>query len=217
MAIVTTRSVSSNLGLLDRKPEKVVLIANPGQENAEPFTVLLNPKSLKETINVEWSKLPVIGLDHEVPHYSRTKSISVPMSFYFSAFEQARQSGNSVGNVSSGLANSQQFPVSQLNKQSTDFVNFLRSLCFPTRDGLRPPTVKVVWRNVLNFLAVVETVSFEYMKFDRTLAPIVYQADVTFLEVRLSRRYSEDVRRVGLVGDNDPSLAIQTYLNGWSV
>lgn len=211
MANVTIKAVTPNFGIVDRKPHKVVLIANPGQENHESFTVLLNPKTLKETINVEWSKLPVIGLDHEVPHYSRTRSISIPMSFYFSAFEQARQS------LTAGSAarptDAQNIPLSKLNAQSIDFVNFLRSLCFPTKDGLRPPTVKVVWRNVLSFLAVVENVTFEYMRFDRTLAPIAYQADVTFLEVRLTRRYSEDVRRVGLVGDGDFSTN-ELYLNG---
>lgn len=207
MAIVTTRSVTPNFGLVDRKPQKVVLIANPGQENAESFTVLLNPKTLKETINVEWSKLPVIGLDHEVPHYSRTKSIVIPMSFYFSAFEQGRQGLNTISVAQfTDLVMSSNTPKSKINQQSIDFVNFLRSLCFPTRDGLRPPTVKVVWKNVLSFLAVVENVTFEYTKFDRTLAPIAYQADVNFLEVRLTRRYSEDVRRVGLVGDNDFSV-----------
>ncbi len=203
---MASTAVSRVSRLIDLKPDKVTLIANPGQENAEVYTVLMNPTKLKETIQVEWSHLPIIGLDHEVVQYSRTKSISLPMSFYFSVFEQARQRmginadpeailKNAVGNGS--------IPYSKLKGQSTDFVNFLRSLCFPTRRDLRPPVVKVTWANIVSFLAVVENVTFEYMKFDQTLAPITYQADVTFLEVRLTRRYSEDVRLKGLVGDGN--------------
>lgn len=204
MAITTSRTVTPNFGNVNRKPDRVVLIANPGEESAESFTVLLNPSSLKETINVEWSKLPVIGLDHEVPHYSRTRSLMIPMSFYFSAYEQARQGFSP--NLADNAAITPLLPESALKRQSMDFVNFLRSLCFPTRAGLRPPTVKVIWKNVLEFLAVVENVSFTYTKFDRSMAPIVYQADVSFLEVRLTRRFSEDVRDAGLVGDGDTGI-----------
>lgn len=208
MAITTTKAITPNFGIINRKPDRVVLIANPGEENAESFTVLLNPTTLKETITVEWSKLPVIGLDHEVPHYSRTRSIQIPMSFYFSAYEQARRSftPNLANNGSDNMGSV--LPASAIARQSIDFVNFLRSLCFPTREGLRPPTVKVTWPNVLEFLAVVESVTFTYTKFDRSLAPIAYQADVNFLEVRLTRRFSEDVREDGLVSDSfTPTIA----------
>ncbi len=202
--------------LINRKPLKVTLIANPGREDAEPYTVLLNPNKLKETISADWSKLPVVGLDHEVVQYSRTKSINIPMSFYFSIFEQARQGNINNDDPERALKNavaSGNIPISKLTSQSIDFVNFLRSLMFPTRTDLRPPIVKVIWPNVLSFLAVVENVSFDYMKFDRSLAPITYQADVNFLEVRLTRRYSEDVRRNGLTGDGNDDLRESTLLS----
>lgn len=210
-------TTTTSTRLIDRKPLKVTLLANPGRENAEPYTVLLNPTKLKETISVDWSKLPVVGLDHEVVQYSRTKSLNVPMSFYFSIYEQARQSGINSDDpervMRTAVANGT-IPISKLTSQSTDFVNFLRSLCFPTRTDLRPPIVKVIWPNVISFLAVVETVSFDYMKFDRSLAPITYQADVNFLEVRLTRRYSEDVRRNGLIGDGNDDVRESTLLSG---
>lgn len=199
-------TISRASRLINLKPDRVSLIANPGQENSEVFSVLLNPTKLKETIQVEWSRLPVVGLDHEVIQYSRTKSLNIPMSFYFSAFEQARQRmsiNEDPENILKNAIGNGSIPYSKLKGQSTDFVNFLRSLCFPTRADLRPPIVKVIWPNVVSFLAVVDNVSFEYLKFDQTLAPITYQADVNFLEVRLTRRYSEDVRRNGLVGDGN--------------
>ena len=74
MAIATTNTLQPNLGLIGKKPDKVTIISNPGEENAESFTVLLNPQRLRESIKVEWAKLPVVGLDYEVVHYSRTHS-----------------------------------------------------------------------------------------------------------------------------------------------
>jgi hypothetical protein len=200
-------AVSNPSRLINTKPiDRVTLIANPGTEAAEAFTVLLNPTRLMETIQVEWARLPVIGLDHEVVQYTRTRSINVPMSFYFSIFESARQ--NNLPDVDPAQAikiavSTGAIPLTKLLSESMDFANFLRSLCFPTRTGLRPPTVKVIWPNVFSFLAVVDNLHFEYMKFDKSLTPITYQADVNFLEVRLTRRYSESVRVSGLVADGE--------------
>lgn len=205
---MATATTNLNYGLINKKPDKVILTANPGLENAEAFTVLLNPKTLTYGIDVEWSHLPVVGLDYEVIHYSRTKSIQVPMSFYFSIFEQARQLVTGVSDpldqlkaaVATGV-----IPATTLQKASMDFVNFLESLAFPTRIGLRPPTVKVYWPNVMSMYCVLDRVRFEFAKFDRSLAPIAYQADVTWLEARIERRYSEDVRDNGLTDKNDPN------------
>jgi hypothetical protein len=206
MATATT-NLAPNFGLINKKPDRVILTANPGLDNAEALTVLLNPKTLSYGIDVEWSHLPVVGLDYEVIHYSRTKSIQVPMSFYFSIFEQARQQVGGTPDPSAQLqaaVSSGAVSTSALQKASMDFVNFLESLAFPTRIGLRPPTVKVYWPNVMSMYCVLDRVRFEFAKFDRSLAPIAYQADVTWLEARVERRYSEDVRDNGLIDKNDP-------------
>lgn len=207
MANATIGSVNPNFGLINKKPDKVILTANPGQDDAEAFTVLLNPKMLSYGIDVEWSHLPVIGLDYEVVHYSRTHSISVPMSFHFSIFEQARQqlSGtpDPITQMQAAVA-SGAVSKDALQQASMDFVNFLQSLAFPTRAGLRPPTVKVFWPNVMSMYCVMDRVRFEMAKFDRSLAPIAYQAEVTWLEARIARRYSDDVRTDGLIDKNDP-------------
>lgn len=206
MATATT-NLNPGFGLINKKPDKVILTANPGLENAEALSVLLNPKILSYGIDVEWSHLPVIGLDYEVVHYSRTHSIQIPMSFYFSIFEQARQqvSGtpDPITQMQSAVA-SGAVSKDALQQASMDFVNFMQSLAFPTRAGLRPPTVKVYWPNVLSMYCVLDRVRFQMEKFDRSLAPIAYQADVTWLEVRVARRYSEDVREDGLIDKNDP-------------
>jgi hypothetical protein len=204
-------NATSNLqstGLVNQKPiEKVTLIANPGTEQAEALTVLLNPSKLDLMIKVEWSRLPVVGLDYEVLHYSRTHSIMIPMSFHFSIFEQARQQIGGTPDpvtqmqtaVQSGIV-----PVSSLKQASIDFVQFLESLGFPTRTGLRPPTVKLYWPNVVSMYCVMDEVKFTMTKFDKTLAPIIYQADVMWIEARTTRRYSEDVRVNGLLDASDP-------------
>lgn len=212
MANAVSSPTSTSFGQINIKPTRVVLTANPGQDNAEALTVLLNPKALDYGIDVDWAHLPVIGLDYEVLHYSRTKSIAVPMSFYISVFEIARQQTGGTPDpvsqmqtaVSSGAVSK-----SQLQSSSTDFVNFLESLAFPTRTGLRPPTVKVYWPNVLSMYCVLDRVKFNFAKFDRTLAPIAYQADVVWLEARVDRRYSEDVRTNGLIDKNDPDAPVK--------
>lgn len=212
MANAISTAPTVTFGQVNTKPSKVVLTANPGLDNAEALTVLLNPRMLDYGIDVDWAHLPVIGLDYEVLHYSRTKSISVPMSFYVSVFEIARQQISGTPDpvsqmqtaISSGAVSK-----SQLQSASTDFVNFLQSLAFPTRTGLRPPTVKVYWPNVLSMYCVLDRVKFQFAKFDRTLAPIAYQADVTWLEARVERRYSEDVRDNGLIDKNDPDAPVK--------
>lgn len=204
--MATQQLITPAQATFESRPQRVILISNPGLSNEEVFPVLLNPTRLRETINVEWTRLPVIGLDHEVPHYSRTKSIEIPMNFLFSAFEAGRQLRGGAGNFDpeNELVNlTSVIPTTKIFQLSNDFQHFLESLCFPTRSGLRPPTVKIIWPNILSMLAVVSSLSLDYMKMDRSLAPIYYGAEVTFLETRLTRRFSEDVRQRGLVADQD--------------
>jgi len=209
MAFNTAVDILTGLDVTDTRPSKIVLIANPGSRTQEVMPAFLNPAGLKETISVEWALLPVIGLDHEIPHYSRTKSLEYPLSFYFSAYEAARRVTGLAQDVLSQVdgtkqTNSVTAPLMrQATNSSMEFANFFRSLGFPTRSGLRPPTVKVIWPNVFDLLGVMKGISFEYMSFDRQLAPIIYRADVVFLETRVTRRYSEQVRISGLTADTD--------------
>ena len=190
-------------------PNRVVIIKDPGESFQEVMPAFLNPASLRETLTAEWNRLPVIGLDHEIPHYSRTKSIEIPLSFYFSAFEAARRA-NAVENTREKL-NAERAPLfqrrvanalsAQVATTSMDFANFFRSLVFPTSTGLRPPPVKVIWPYIFEMVGVITSVTFDYMKFDRSAAPVVYKADINFLETRVTRRFSERVRAFGLEPD----------------
>jgi hypothetical protein len=191
--------------ILDERPRRVTLIRNPGDINTrEVYPVLLNPSTLREQIGVEWTKLGVIGLDHEVPHYARTKSIELPLSFYFSQYFAALEPRSQAALNRDAVITSDT-PLSKIARSSMDFANFMRSLCFPTREGLRPPPLKIIWPNVLDLTGVVTSLSFEYRKFDRDLAPIIYQADITLLETRITRRFSEEVRQNGIQSDPDNS------------
>jgi hypothetical protein len=150
-------------------------------ETEETKIALLNPNRFREAVQSEWNRLPVIGLDYEVIQYGRTRSVEVPLSFYFSAYEAQRRNPQSSGVI-----------------QALDFKNFLQSLMFPTKSGLRPPTVEVTWPGIFNIIGVVAELSFDYIKFSLDLQPLIYTAEVKFLEVRTDRRYSERVRQVGL-------------------
>jgi hypothetical protein len=177
--------------------------------NGDSVIAQLNPTRLRTRIAPEWNRLPVIGLDHEVLQYSRTRSLEIPLSFYFSAFEQARQKRDAVAENRTERDGPK---VAATGKErAIRFHNFLSSLCFPTRAGRRPPDVEVVWPGILNFVGVVADLSFDFIKFDHTLAPLVYTADVTFLEVRLARRFSEEVRTSGLEVPDPEVLPRSTF------
>lgn len=182
---------------------KVTLIRDPQGKppSYKEIEVLVNPATLKETLQAEWSRMAVIGLDHEIPHYSRTKSIEFPLSFYVSTFEKVRQHALEAHNTRNTITD-------EVVAASMQFANDLRSLVFPSKITLRPPPVKVCWPGVLEIIGVVTSLSFEYKRFandftnssgkQNELIPLIYQADVTFLETRASRRWSEDVASSGL-------------------
>lgn len=182
---------------VDVQPQRVTLIRDPGTLQATPFPVLFNPEVLNEEINAQWSKLQVIGLDHEVPHYTNTRSLAYNLDFYWSEFQYFLRQRTRPQGKSGSTANTKA-PTPQ---NAMAFMNFLRSLCFPTRAGLRPPTLQIVWADVFDLIGVVEKVSFSFIRFDVNLAPIVYRATVSFLETRVTRRYSEDVAQYGLQSD----------------
>ena len=52
------------------------------------------------------------------------------------------------------------------------------------------------------------TLSLNYIKFDRTLYPIIYEADVTFLETRITRRYSDEVDELGISTEVDETADV---------
>jgi hypothetical protein len=192
--------------LLDTRPARVTLIRSPGQEppEMEAFPVLLNPETFTEAIEVEWARLQVIGLDHQVPHYTNTRSLEYPLTFYWSSFQAGRGiNGNPPRRNSNVGGGNLQDPVPDLGGTTAmAFANFMRSLCFPTRRGLRPPTVRIEWPNVFSILGVVTSLSLNFIKFDQTLAPLIYEAEVSFLETRVTRRFSDDVRKSGIVAES---------------
>jgi hypothetical protein len=200
MAEVRTISQAAQ-DIVDVQPQRVTLIREPGSANPTVFPALFNPEILEEEINVQWSRLQVIGLDHEVPHYTNTRSLSYTLEFYWSEFQfflrQRSASPSLTGDQRGSTANTQP----QLERNAISFMNFLRSLCFPTRTGLRPPTLQVIWPTVFNLIGVVESVKFTFARFDTNLSPIVYRATVEFLETRATRRFSEDVAQIGLEPD----------------
>lgn len=188
------------------RPRRVTLISNPDEiADREVFPALLNPTTLTESIGVEWTKLGVIGLDHEVPHYARTKSIELPLTFYFSQYF----AGTEPRSFDERFAILTSAQTSKIRGLSMDFANFMRSLCFPSWVSLRPPFLKVIWPNVLTLTGVVTSLRFEYKKFDRTLAPLIYQADITLLETRVTRRWAEQVRMFGLRSDPDQKKKVR--------
>jgi len=182
---------------MDVNPQRVTLVRSPGLDTETVFPVLFNPETLNEEISVQWSKLQVIGLDHEVPHYTNTRSLSYNLEFYWSEFQYYLRQRTQPRPPTNNTLNS--VPTKPQDAQA--FMNFLRSCAFPTRTGLRPPTLKVIWPGMFELLGVVERITFAFTRFDTNLAPIVYRATVGFLETRVTRRFSEDVDQVGLTYD----------------
>ena len=158
------------------RPPRCVLVHTGTGESVE---CLFNPTQLTERIQVNYSRLPVLGLSHQVLQYQSTGNRVVPgVEFYLDRFvAESEPSGQDI------LA----------------FRSFIRSLTVPptgTETVVRttPPRVLLLWPEVLTLEAVVTDVEFQYRQFGTDGRLLVYTATVGFEEI-LDVRATAERRR----------------------
>ncbi|NOJ79801.1 CIS tube protein [Myxococcus xanthus] len=146
----------------------------------EAMECLFNPTQLVEKVQVNWNRLAVPGLSHQVLQFQGTSNRQLAgVEFYLDAFFATQQADTS--NVMA-------------------FRAFLRALTVPPAgtEGVlatAPPRVLVLWPGVITVECVVASVEFQYRQLAVDGRVLVYTATVTFEEVLDTRVTSEQLRQ----------------------
>jgi len=139
-----------------------VCLANAS--TGEALQCLFNPTQLSEKVQVNWSRLSVIGLDHQPLHYQGTGNRQVSsLEFYVDKFFASEGHGD---------------------PDILAFRNFLRAFTRPAETELEPPHALIVWPGVLTLEGVVTELEFQYRQFGSDGNVLVYAAVCGFEEVR---------------------------------
>jgi hypothetical protein len=149
---------------------------------AESIECLFNPTQLAEKLQVNWNRLVVPGLSHQVLQFQSTSNAQLPnVEFYLDRFFATANGSDAI---------------------LREFRAFLRSLTVPvgrteTVAATAPPRVIVIWPEVLTLECVVGSVEFQYRQFGADGRVLVYTATVGFEAILDMRVTSEPRRRPG--------------------
>ena len=124
---------------------------------------LFNPSQLVETVQINWNRLNVPGLSHQVLQYQSTGNRQLGgIEFYLDRFFASKQPG-----APDILA----------------FRSFLRALTVPESGQQSPPRALVIWPKVLTVETVLTSLEFQYRQFATDGSVLVYTATCTFEEI----------------------------------
>lgn len=147
----------------------------------------INPTSIKESIDAEYSKRAVLGLSHSVAQYIRTNSRKIQMELWISAHVLTFKGREAL--TASG-------PDSEVILQPR---NFFESLLVPAARAQGPERVNIYWANgLLTFEGVLESMSTDYERFAYNGVPLEYKMDLSFLETPTGLMTAVGVREHGL-------------------
>ena len=140
---------------------------------------LFNPTQLTEKVQVNWSRLAVPGLSHQVLQFQSTANRSLAgVEFYLDRFFATEQPGE---------------------PDIMEFRSFIRALTVPPSgtEGVvdtAPPRTLFIWPEVITVETVVTDVEFQYRQVAIDGRVLVYAATVTFEEILDVRVTSEELR-----------------------
>jgi hypothetical protein len=158
------------------RPPRCVLV---NVTTGESMECLFNPTELTEKLQVNWNRLAVPGLAHQVLQFQSTGNRQLSgVEFYLDRFFAAEQPGE---------------------PDILEFRAFLRSLCVPPAgtEGVlatAPPRTLFIWPDVVTVETVVTDLEFHYRQVAVDGRVLVYAATVGFEEVRDVRVTSEELR-----------------------
>ncbi|HPM53004.1 MAG TPA: hypothetical protein PK282_12295 [Rhodoglobus sp.] len=159
------------------KPPRCFLV---NVTTAESLDCLFNPTQLAEKVQVNWNRLQVPGLSHQVLQFQGTGNRQFSaVEFYLDKVFAAEQPGDT---------------------DIMEFRRFLRSLTVPPEgtEGVpatAPPRVLFIWPGVLSVETVLTDVEFQYRQFGADGSVLVYAATCTFEEILDARVTSEYLRQ----------------------
>jgi hypothetical protein len=161
---------------MTRSPRCVLVNVASG----ESMECLFNPTQLAEKVQVNWSRLAVPGLSHQVLQFQSTGNRSlVGVEFYLDRFFAIQQPGQ---------------------PEIMGFRSFLRGLTVPPAGtqgvvATAPPRSLFIWPQVITVETVVTEAEFQYRQVAVDGRVLVYAATVTFEEILDFRVTSEELRR----------------------
>ena len=169
--------MSMNLRSAIGRPPRCVLV---NVLTGESMECLLNPTQLAEKVQVNYARLTIPGLSHQLLQYQSTSNRQISgVEFYLDRYFAAEQPGD---------------------VDIMDFRAFLRALTVPPNNAqgvlqAAPPRVLIIWPEVLTVEAVLTSVIFQYSQLAVDGRVMLYTAQVSFEEILDVRVTSEDLRR----------------------
>ena len=147
------------------------------QFTGEDITCLFNPTQISEKIKVNWNRLTVPGLSHQVLQYQSTGNRQLQgIEFYLDRF----------------------FAEKQNSPDIMEFRDFLLALTVPAVDNAgfvssSPPRTRFIWPKLFSLEAVLTSVEFQYRRFAKDGSVLIYAAVCDLEEIR-------DMRSLGMTG-----------------
>ena len=160
----------------DTRPPRCALV---NVVTGESIECLFNPTQLTEKVQVNWNRLAVPGMSHQLLQYQSTGNRELSsVEFYLDRTFAAEQPGD---------------------VDIMDFRAFLRALTVPPEatEGVAataPPRTLFIWPGVLTIEAVLTGVEFQYRQFGADGRALVWLASVNFEEILDVRVSSESLR-----------------------
>jgi hypothetical protein len=146
----------------------------------ESIDCLFNPSQLSEKVSVNWNRLNVPGLSHQVLQYQSTGNRQLSgVEFYLDRL----------------------FAAAAPNAPDVmDFRRFLRALTVSPENaqdvaGGAPPRVLIIWPKVLTVETVLTDVEFQFRQFAVDNTVLVYTATCGFEAILDARVTSQQLRR----------------------
>jgi len=142
----------------------------------EAMECWMNPNQLAEKVAVNWNRLAVPGLSHQVLQYQSTGNRQLPgIEFYLDRLLASEP---------------------QDDRDILAFRAFLLSLTVPPADtpGMAPPRTLVIWPKVMTIEAVLTEVEFQYRQFALDGSVLLYTATANFEQILDVRVTSEQLR-----------------------
>lgn len=162
--------------LATARPPRCVLV---NVLTGEALECLFNPTQLTEKVQVNWNRLQVPGLSHQVLQFQGTSNRQLTgVEFYLDRTFAAEQPGD---------------------PDMLEFRAFLRSLTVPPAgtEGVAataPPRTLFIWPGVITIETVLADLEFQYRQFAVDGSVLQYAATCTFEEI-LDARVTSEQRR----------------------
>jgi len=172
----------------EERPPRVSLV-NLADESQ--FEFLVNPSTLKESIQAEYSRASALGLSHQPMQYKHTKNMRIPIRLYHSEAMQNRY----LRPLPEALGGSRT-PNTIMAKRS-----WLLSLLFPRSHSdfghTDPPDVLFIWPSlyrlkgrVVGYSATHESFRNDNMRPDRFVATLNFESQLD--QVRTMQEVQND-------------------------